>query len=168
MGLMAYAEKRSGLMEAARRLRVWLFVRLILWLTRQCRPSSSHGSGRTEYTIRIGDWSWELFVRVRDLRQPETYSREEIVRMLETVRLAEFRMDWDCPDETPKLGKLIYRRINGGPDVQEVPVFYVGLGGPRLEAGPFDLAKRAREIVAVDADGREWPLKGTTGKVRHG
>lgn len=167
MGLIAYAEKRTGLLEAARRLRVWIFVRLILWLVRRCRPSSSHGSSRTEYTIRIADWSWELFVRVRDLRQPETYTREEIVRMLETVRLAEFRMDWDCPDEPPKAGKLIYRRINGGPDTQEVPVFYCGFR-PTLEAGPFDLARRAREIVAVDVNGREWPLKGITGKVRHG
>jgi hypothetical protein len=51
---------------------------------------------RSQMTARLGKAEYTL--TIRDLGQPDTYSREELVVMLRTIRFEERRTGWKCPE----------------------------------------------------------------------
>lgn len=55
-------------------------------------------ANRTTFTL--ADESVEYTLTVRDKREPDNYSREEIYAMLRTVRSAERIQQWHCPEPT--------------------------------------------------------------------
>lgn len=60
--------------------------------------SVSRCANRTTFTL--ADDSVEYTLVVRDKREPDDYSREEVYAMLRTVRRAERRSVWQCPEPT--------------------------------------------------------------------
>jgi len=135
---------------AAERLRRLIAFRLVLWAMRWARSSWGSCGQRYESSLTIG--GRRLFVQVRHLDQPDRYSREELVRMLETVRKAEADQGWKCPDPgTPKRGAILY-------DGVREETWYWG-EHPRIADGSTRRASRAREVVAVAADGSTRTLK---------
>jgi len=60
--------------------------------------SVSRCANRTTFTL--ADDSIEYTLVVRDKREPDNYSREEIYAMLRAVRRAERLQNWSCPEPT--------------------------------------------------------------------
>jgi len=54
-------------------------------------------ANRTEWIIDTVD-GYELTLVRRDTSLPDAHSREEVVEMLRTVRQAERRLGWTCPE----------------------------------------------------------------------
>lgn len=55
-------------------------------------------ANRQVRTVMLG--STEVTVTLRDTKEPDAYSREEIYRMFQTVRENEQRMGWKVPEPT--------------------------------------------------------------------
>lgn len=60
--------------------------------------SVSRTANRTTFTL--ADESVEYTLVVRDKREPDNYSREELYAMLRTVRRTERLQNWTCPEPT--------------------------------------------------------------------
>lgn len=79
------------------------------------RLATSRGScaNRRYSTVRLGRFSLEL--TIRDTAEPDMYSREEVFRMLKTVRAEEARMNWTCPEDGPELWEEFLIDVAGRP-----------------------------------------------------
>lgn len=60
--------------------------------------SVARSANRTTFTL--ADDSIEYALVVRDKREPDNHSREELYAMLRTVRACERIQNWQCPEPT--------------------------------------------------------------------
>ncbi len=127
------------------RLKLWIAMRSVFYLARWAATGVHQACNRTEFVWGLGG-RLELLVRFRRLKEPDGWTREEVVKMLEQARAAERQMRWKAPDPGgPKVGKLI---VDGEP----VDVLYWG-AYPVVSDGPTLLGTPARLVVSVDAEG---------------
>jgi hypothetical protein len=133
------------------RLKRWLAMRLIFHLARWAASGGKTVANRAEFTMELA--RLELLVRFRRPKEPDGWAREEVVRMLETVRAAERRMRWKAPDAgAPREGQLV---VDGEP----VPVLYWGEYPELTDSPSMEIVERARLVVGVDAEGTSRVLK---------
>lgn len=140
---------RDVFREIRRRLRAIWALRMVVWAARLAKSGWGHCANRAKMDFEVGPL--EVFIQLRDRREPDGYERTEVLRMLQKVRMAEAVQGWECPDPGPaKRGQLVY-------DGEAVDVFYVW-DEPRIDDGPWTRAQTAREIVSVTAEGRRRVL----------
>jgi hypothetical protein len=74
--------------------RFWLIFKL--WPYR--RGSAHFCANRQEWTFVTPSKKAEFMLRVRDLQIKDSYSREELLTMLATIRREETKQDWLVPE----------------------------------------------------------------------
>ena len=79
-------------------IRLWL--RAFIWLVRHAPPpirrSVAFVGNRTTWTLTTGVQEWTTCSRRTN--QPDAYTREELVEMLETIRKHEAVQGWRVPE----------------------------------------------------------------------
>ena len=83
--------------------REWLLVtlaNLLLWVFFRLCGQSGACANRRWARLRRGQV--EVAVTVRDLREPDGYSREELLLMLREVRRHEKTQGWSVPEPSPE------------------------------------------------------------------
>jgi hypothetical protein len=60
---------------------------------------SSYGACANRYTYVCKFGPLEMTIVVRDTREPDGYSREELVEMLQTIREQEELQGWKVPEK---------------------------------------------------------------------
>lgn len=64
-------------------------------------PGGSSGSCANRRYRQFMSGPFEVTITYRDTREPDGYSREELLEMLETVRKHEASQGWKVPEPTP-------------------------------------------------------------------
>lgn len=89
----------------------------MLWGVAWGEQGSSHACGNRVWSRRyVGPIEFTL--TMRDTRQADQYSREEIVEMLETVRREEARMCWRAPDKLEQLARAVAEWVLSHGDIE--------------------------------------------------
>ena len=76
--------------------RAWFWYRVIVFATRRAGRSSGACANRYMYTCWFGPL--EMSITIRDTKEPDGYSREELVEMLAIIRAQETQQEWKVPE----------------------------------------------------------------------